>query len=134
MPEISSSRLLQGSPQHIYQSLFRICKLVESLSFPLSILQIHARCEVLCLAAKQDESLTVPPKKKRQARCCLEENREHCLQKVQTITLLKREKAITCKCTNQCVRKLFLTCLITVGLNLSRKLNQLEYYKCLLQR
>jgi hypothetical protein len=107
---------------------------VESLSLPLSILQIHAHYEVLCLAAKQDESLTVPQKnKKKQARCCLEENREHYLQKVQTITLLKREKAITSKSTNQRVRKLFLTCLITVGLNLSRKLNQLEYYKCLLQ-
>jgi hypothetical protein len=93
MPEISSSPLLWGSPQHMYQSLFHICKLAESLSLPLSILQIHAHRRVLCLAATQDESVNSSSRK--QARGCLEENGEHYLQKGQVITLLTYEKAIT---------------------------------------
>jgi hypothetical protein len=67
--------------------------LAESLSLPLSILQIHAHRRVLCLAATQDESVNSSSRK--QARRCLEENGEHYLQKGQVITLLTYEKAIT---------------------------------------
>lgn len=59
MLEISSSPLLSGSPQHIYLSLFHTCKWEESLSLPLSILQIHAHCGVLRLAATEDDSISM---------------------------------------------------------------------------